>query len=45
MQARQNGASTATRVYDAAEAPALIQQVRPGVEAAIGGSGVARRAG
>lgn len=45
VQARQNNASIATRVLDGAQTSALIQQVRPGVEAAIRGSGVARRAG
>lgn len=45
VQARQNAASIASRVLDGTATSALIQQVRPGVEAAIRGSGVARRAG
>jgi len=45
VQMRQSAASIASRVLDAPSTLALIQQVRPGVEAAIRGSGVARRAG
>ncbi len=45
VQQRQQNASIASRVHDAAATMALIQQIRPGVEAALRASGVVRRAG
>ena len=45
VRMRQNTASIATRVHDAGETLTLIQQIRPGVEAALRASGVARRPG
>ncbi len=45
VQLRQNNASIASRVLDAPATLALIQQIRPGVEAALRASGAARRPG
>jgi len=45
VQQRQHNASIASRVHDASATLALIQQIRPGVEAALRASGVTRRAG
>jgi len=43
--ARQNAASIASRPLDRAATMALLQEVRPGVEAALTASGMSRKAG
>lgn len=45
VQMRQNTASIASRVLEAGPTLALIQQVRPGVEAALRSAGMVRRPG
>lgn len=45
VQMRQNTASIASRVLERGPTLALIQQIRPGVEAALRSAGMVRRAG